>query len=160
MNEAARALRYEDAARLRDQLRAIDRSLEKQKVASTEAIDQDVFGYHREADRLLVYVLHASRRLALPLRPGFVAFFAFSFAVTGGTLWEIFEFAVDEILGQSMQRGGLSDTMWDLIADTVAAAAISIFGWWYLLRPERSFIERWVEKFIRRNPRMFRERSE
>ena len=113
-----------------------------------------VFGF------LLVYVLNENRRVELTLRPRFVALFAFLFAVAVGTLWEIFEFAVDQFLGQSMQSGGLSDTMWDLIADTVSAAAISVFGWWYLLRPERSFIERWVEKFIRRNPRLFRERSD
>jgi hypothetical protein len=73
-----------------------------------------------------------------------------------GTLWEIFEFAVDEMFGQMMQTGGLGDTMWDLIFDALGAAAISTFGWWYLRRPEHSFIERWVQKFIERNPRLFR----
>ncbi len=58
MKGAAQALRFEQAARLRDQLFAIERSLERQKVATTEPIDQDVFGYHREADRLVVYVLY------------------------------------------------------------------------------------------------------
>ena len=53
-----RRSRFEEAARLRDQLFAIERSLERQTVATTEPIDQDVFGYHREADRLLVYVLY------------------------------------------------------------------------------------------------------
>ncbi|HVP62081.1 MAG TPA: excinuclease ABC subunit UvrC [Myxococcaceae bacterium] len=58
MKAAAQALRFEQAARLRDQLFAIERSLERQKIATTEPIDQDVFGYHREADRLVVYVLY------------------------------------------------------------------------------------------------------
>ncbi|HZJ55687.1 MAG TPA: excinuclease ABC subunit UvrC [Myxococcaceae bacterium] len=58
MKAAAEGLRFEQAARLRDQLYAIERSLERQKIATTEAIDQDVFGYHREADRLVVYVLY------------------------------------------------------------------------------------------------------
>jgi excinuclease ABC subunit C len=58
MREAASALRFEEAARLRDQLFAIERSLERQMVASTEPVDQDVFHYHREADRFLVYVLY------------------------------------------------------------------------------------------------------
>ena len=39
---------------------------------------------------LLVYVLNESRRIELHMRPGFVALFAFAFAVTGGALWEIF----------------------------------------------------------------------
>src|SRR5215813_10664998 len=58
MKSAAQDLRFEQAARLRDQLFAIERSLERQKIAITEPIDQDVFGYHREADRLVVYVLY------------------------------------------------------------------------------------------------------
>jgi excinuclease ABC subunit C len=58
MREAAGALRFEEAARLRDQLFAIERSLERQTVASTEPVDQDVFAHHREADRFLVYVLY------------------------------------------------------------------------------------------------------
>jgi excinuclease ABC subunit C len=58
MRAAAEALRFEQAARLRDQLFAIERSLERQMIATTEPIDQDVFGYHREADRLVVYVIY------------------------------------------------------------------------------------------------------
>jgi excinuclease ABC subunit C len=56
MGEASGALRFEEAARLRDQLRAIERSLERQKVAG-ELVDQDVFGLYREGDRLLIYLL-------------------------------------------------------------------------------------------------------
>jgi excinuclease ABC subunit C len=58
MRESAKELRYEEAARLRDQLFAIERSLERQTVASSEPLDQDVFAHHREADRFLVYVLY------------------------------------------------------------------------------------------------------
>jgi excinuclease ABC subunit C len=58
MKNAADVQRYEQAARLRDQLFAIERSLERQKIATTEPIDQDVFGFHREADRLVIYVLY------------------------------------------------------------------------------------------------------
>jgi excinuclease ABC subunit C len=58
MKDAASGLRFEEAARLRDQLFAIERSLERQMVASTEPLDQDVFHHHREADRFLVYVLY------------------------------------------------------------------------------------------------------
>jgi len=58
MKGAAQQLRFEQAACLRDQFFAIERSLERQKIATTEVVDQDVFGYHREADRLVVYVLY------------------------------------------------------------------------------------------------------
>ncbi|HEV3026268.1 MAG TPA: excinuclease ABC subunit UvrC, partial [Planctomycetota bacterium] len=57
MKRAAGDLRFEEAGRVRDQIIALERSLERQKIASTEAIDQDVFGLYREADRLMIYVV-------------------------------------------------------------------------------------------------------
>jgi excinuclease ABC subunit C len=57
MRSAATELKFEEAARLRDQLRAIERSLERQKVATTDFKDQDVFAFFREGDRILFYVL-------------------------------------------------------------------------------------------------------
>lgn len=110
---------------------------------------------------LLVYVLNQSKRIDIPMRPGFVALFAFAFAVTGGTLWEILEFAADRLLGLQMQKpmlgdpSGLTDTMWDLIVDTLGAAVISCFGWWHMKRNRHSFIETWIDRFIERNPRLF-----
>lgn len=109
-----------------------------------------VFGF------LLVYVLNEHRRIELQLRPAFVALFAFLFAVAMGAIWEIFEFVVDQLFGTNMQKNGLSDTMWDLIFATISAAIISVFGWWYLGHDQHSFIENWIDKFIRRNPRLFR----
>jgi excinuclease ABC subunit C len=58
MKQASSKLEFEEAARIRDQLLAIERSLERQKVATTDFKDQDVFASHREGDRLLVYVLY------------------------------------------------------------------------------------------------------
>lgn len=110
---------------------------------------------------LLVYVLNESRRIEQHMRPHFVALFAFLFSVTVGTLWEIFEFAMDQAFGLNMQKptrgdpSGLTDTMWDLAVDAVSALTISVYGWWYIVDPAQSFIERWIEKFIARNPRLF-----
>jgi uncharacterized membrane protein YjdF len=111
---------------------------------------------------LLVYVLNENARVDVHMRPRFVALFAFLFAVAVGAVWEIFEFAMDRLLGANMQKpmfgdpSGLTDTMWDLIVDTLGAFAISALGWWYMRRGQRSFIEAWIRKFITRNPRMFR----
>ena len=58
MKSAALAHKFEEAGLLRDQLIAIERSLERQKIASSERLDQDVFGFFREADRLLFYILY------------------------------------------------------------------------------------------------------
>ncbi len=64
MEEAAVALRFEDAARLRDQLLAVERSLEKQRVDFTtwaDAADRDVFGLYREGPDLVLAVLSMRR---------------------------------------------------------------------------------------------------
>ncbi len=45
--------------------------------------------------------------------------------------------------------------MWDLIVDTLGAFAISMFGWWYMKKGQRSFIENWIQKFINKNERFF-----
>ncbi len=58
MKRSAAELKFEQAARLRDQLLAIERSLERQQIATTDPIDQDVFSLYREADRILFYVLY------------------------------------------------------------------------------------------------------
>ncbi len=57
MQEAATGLRFEDAARLRDQLVAVERSLEKQRVLMSDDADRDVFGIYREGPDLVVSVL-------------------------------------------------------------------------------------------------------
>ena len=112
---------------------------------------------------LLVYALNDDKRIDLHLSAGFVALFAFVFAVAMGTLWEIFEFAVDQIVGTQMQKpmlgdaSGLTDTMWDLIVDTLGAAAISAFGWWHMKSKRGSFIDAWIGRFIDKNPRLFRD---
>lgn len=112
---------------------------------------------------LLVYVLNESERVDLHMRPGFVAFFAFLFALGMGTLWEIFEFTMDSVFGMNMQKpmfgdySGLTDTMWDLIVDAIGALIISVLGYGYLKTVgNSSFLERMIQRFISSNPRLFR----
>ena len=108
---------------------------------------------------LLVYVLNEKEEFELDLNAGFVALFAFAFAIAFGTFWEVFEFLMDSTFGTNMQKSGLVDTMWDLIVNSFGALVISILGWWYL-REEgiNSFLERWIHEFIRKNPRLFHHR--
>ena len=109
---------------------------------------------------LLVYVLNEHEDVDLHMRPRFVALFAFMFAVGMGGLWEIFEFAMDQVFGLNMQKSGLIDTMWDLIVDTVGAATISMLGLGYLKTAgSSSFLERWIAAFVSANPRLFRTRD-
>jgi excinuclease ABC subunit C len=57
MHEAAEALRFEEAARLRDQVRAITQTGERQQVARPLGNDQDIFGLYREGGFVEVQVL-------------------------------------------------------------------------------------------------------
>ncbi|MCW5892558.1 MAG: excinuclease ABC subunit UvrC [bacterium] len=57
MAAAAEAERFEEAARLRDQLRAIDKTQERQQVVAHWGVDQDVFGLYREGGAIEVQVL-------------------------------------------------------------------------------------------------------
>jgi excinuclease ABC subunit C len=57
MKDASARLEFEKAASLRDQLRAIRETLEKQKVEVNAAVDRDVLGYHWQADRAMVFRL-------------------------------------------------------------------------------------------------------
>jgi len=114
---------------------------------------------------LLVHILNEIEEIDLNMKPGFVAFFAFLFAVGMGASWEIFEFGMDLFFGMNMQKpmlgdpSGLTDTMWDLIVDTLGALIISLLGYGYLKTAgNRSFLERWIRAFIDSNPRLFARR--
>lgn len=98
---------------------------------------------------ILVSLLNDEEHLNIRLSPLFIAFFGFCFAVTAGTIWEIYEFAADGILSLNMQKfilangsilighSALSDTMMDLIVDTLSALLVSIIGYFNLKKQKR-----------------------
>ncbi len=61
MQQAAEQMRFEEAARLRDQMAALQKSVEKQKVSASDGGDQDVFGLHREGGEVEVALLFIRR---------------------------------------------------------------------------------------------------
>lgn len=112
---------------------------------------------------LLVYILNETEDVDVHMRPRFVALFAFVFALGLGTVWEIFEFSADQLAGTDMQKemlgdpSGLTDTMWDLIVDSVGALVIAVLGFGYLrTQGSESFLEQWIDRFIEENPNLFR----
>jgi excinuclease ABC subunit C len=58
MKAAARAMRFELAAVYRDQLRAIDKVREEQRVVTNDSIDRDVMGLYREGELVELSLLH------------------------------------------------------------------------------------------------------
>lgn len=110
---------------------------------------------------MIVYILNEDRQVDLHMRPSFLALFAFSFSQGIGAMWEIFEFAMDQFFGMTMQkpmlgdRSGLTDTMWDLIVNAAGAAIISLAGWRYMIRTRTSYVDSWARRFVERNPSLF-----
>ncbi|MEE9280351.1 MAG: excinuclease ABC subunit UvrC [Myxococcota bacterium] len=58
MEAAAADERFEEAARLRDRIQAVERTIERQSMVSTRFVDRDVFGLARDGGRLEIQVLH------------------------------------------------------------------------------------------------------
>lgn len=89
----------------------------------------------------VVRLLNENPKATVNMSPLFVAFFALTFAVFMGVVWEIYEYVFDGILKINMQkfasdsgtplvgRDALEDTMVDLIVDMLGALAVSILGY-------------------------------
>ena len=89
----------------------------------------------------VIRLLNETERVRLNLSPAFVALFAFSFAVSIGVIWEVYEFVIDGLFGLNMQkfalengrilegRAALADTMGDLIVDGAGAIIMSGIGY-------------------------------
>jgi len=58
MKDTARAMRFELAAVYRDQLRAIEKVREDQRVVTIDDIDRDVMGFYREGELVEIALLH------------------------------------------------------------------------------------------------------
>lgn len=52
----------------------------------------------------LIDILNRNDRIKMNLSPIFVCLFSFCFSMTAGTVWEFFEFGVDNLLGRDMQK--------------------------------------------------------
>ncbi|MGO8988311.1 MAG: excinuclease ABC subunit UvrC [bacterium] len=57
MEEESEKLHFEAAAKIRDQIAFIEQVVEKQKIVSTDFLDQDVIGFHRQGHKIVVYPL-------------------------------------------------------------------------------------------------------
>ena len=96
---------------------------------------------------VLVNLLNDAPNVKMNLSPGFVAFFAFCFALSCGAVWDIYEYLMDGLLSMNMQhfavedgtplvgRAALLDTMKDLIVDALGALLIAVIGYFTLRWP-------------------------
>jgi ABC-type Fe3+-siderophore transport system permease subunit len=102
-----------------------------------------------------ILVLLLLRGDKLNASPFLVAVLAFSFAVSIGAIWEIFEFLMDQFFGLNMQKSGLVDTMHDLIVDCLGAFVGALSGYAYLKGKENGFLSRMITEFVKSNDWMF-----
>jgi hypothetical protein len=107
---------------------------------------------------VLTLLMFEGNRYAAPAYA--VAGIAFSFAVTIGAIWEIFEFGMDQIFGLNMQKSGLTDTMTDLMVDCAGAALGAASGYAFLRGRSRYGLSGMIAEFISRNRRYFRRASD
>ncbi|MBL7084203.1 MAG: hypothetical protein ISS41_11340 [Candidatus Aminicenantes bacterium] len=104
---------------------------------------------------MIIYILNKKKKLGL--NPVFVSLFSFSFAVSIGVVWEIFEFSMDFIFGVNMQKSGLADTMWDLIVNSISALIVSYLGYLYLKgRMKSKIIDVFKTRFLEKNSDLFK----
>lgn len=108
---------------------------------------------------LIVYILNSQNKIHLHLNPIFIAIFSFSFALSIGAIWEIFEYAMDSFFGLNMQKSGLVDTMGDLIVDSIGAIIISIAGYYYTKKVKVPFFDSLINKFTKQNPSIFKKKK-
>ena len=57
MCEESKSMRYEKAAKIRDRIRAIEETVEKQRIHSMTFIDRDVFGYYMAGNEVYIEVM-------------------------------------------------------------------------------------------------------
>ena len=108
---------------------------------------------------LTLYVLLGSDRVNKS--PFVIVVFAFAFSLAIGGIWEIYEFAGDELIGTHMQGGTLSmtpnltDTMKDLIDDAIGAIVASTMIYVYLKRRKGIIVKGMVKELKKDNPKLF-----
>ena len=103
---------------------------------------------------LVLYIVYKQDKI--DAKPFWIAAFTFCFGVALGAIWEIFEFAMDQLFSTSMQKNGLVDTMWDLIVDAGGALFVSIIGYFYIRGKKAPLFTRLLEHFVKENPKFFK----
>jgi len=96
----------------------------------------------------LIWLLNHNDQIDLELSPRFMCLFAFTFALSAGTLWEIFEFSMDNFFDMNMQKNGLDDTMSDLVIDALGALIVSLGANSYFKKGHKSLMFRWFRHVI------------
>lgn len=99
------------------------------------------------------------KREQLDASPTLIAIFTFCFGLAMGTLWEFFEFGMDHFFQFSLQKGGLYDTIYDLMFDSVGALIAAVIGYNYLQGGNVNIISKYIVNFVEKNPFLFKSKK-
>lgn len=81
---------------------------------------------------LIIYMYLSNNSLNNGMKKSTVIIFPMIFAIACAGVWEIWEFATDQIFGFTAQWNDLHDTMWDIICGTCGGAISCFLIWLYL----------------------------
>ena len=107
---------------------------------------------------LFIFMLFEGDRYAAP--PSALGFLAFCIAVAIGAAWEVFEFAMDQLIGLDMQKSGLNDTMGDLVVNFLGAALGGTTGFLFLKRRRFGGLVALLRQFVRVNRNFYRKQGD
>lgn len=102
---------------------------------------------------LFIFMLFEGDRFAAP--PVAIAFLSFCLAITVGSVWEMFEYAMDRGFGLNMQKSGLDDTISDLMVNALGAAIGAVSGFFYLKGREKHLFAPFIGQFVNANQRLY-----
>lgn len=115
---------------------------------------------------IILYILYKTEKVKTS--PKVVAVFTFAFALAIGALWEIVEFSIDSAFGpisnhaymQTRVNGcGLTDTMKDLIDDSIGGLFAAVMGYLYLKKDTGILVKSMTKEFKKDNPKFFNKRK-
>ncbi len=106
---------------------------------------------------LILFSLHKQKKLNTS--PFIMSLFAFAFGMAAGSIWEIFEFGMDNIFGLNMQKSGLNDTMSDLMVDGIGSLIVARLSYNYVRRGRSGIFGQFVNNFLIHNPRFIKKRK-
>lgn len=109
----------------------------------------------------ILYILYKTEKVQTS--PKIIAMFSFAFALALGALWEIVEFSIDSNFGpisnNVLMQGSLSDTMKDLINDSIGALFSGVMGYFYLKRNSGIIVKQMTKELKKDNPKLFKKNN-
>ncbi len=93
----------------------------------------------------LVYTLSYIK--VIRIKVGWLIFMTIMFSIAMGALWEIFEFIIDQIVGEQIMQDSLRDTMTDMISVVFGGSVAAILGSYYFLKMPKHKVKHIISPF-------------